>query len=104
MLDHLVCPLNPMHRFAWRWAQVGDTVLVRKHPEQGLLEGTVAFVRRANRITQLGIRVTDNDNSHVVWPTSACVHPDPLDPDEACWTCDQQPSASSLPPTNGFAA
>jgi hypothetical protein len=95
-----------MLRFAWRWAQVGDPVLVhdRKHPEKGLLEGTVAFVRRANRITQLGIRVTDNDNSYVVWPAPACVHPDPLDPDEACWTCDQQLTATSLPPTNEFAA
>ena len=95
-----------MLKFAWRWARVGDPVLVhdRNHPEKGLLKGIVTYVQRNNRITQLGVRITDNDNSRVIWPAQACVDPDPLDPDESCWTCDQQPATTWLAPAKESAA
>lgn len=78
-----------MLKFAWRWAKVGDNVLVhdRQHPEAGLLSGVVDTVRRDPHSTQLGIRVGENGTSRVIWPGQACIHPDPLDPDESCTMC-----------------
>lgn len=88
-----------MLNFAWRWTRDGDHVLVhdRQQPEKRLIEGTVAFVERAGRVTRLGVRIVDGDGRHVVWPAQACVHPDPLDPEEQCSTCDESELEHTTP-------
>lgn len=89
-----------MMRYAWRWAEVGDKVLVhdREHLERDLLAGVVAVVKRDKQHHSIGIRVDDNGQNRWVWPTPLFVHPDPLDPDESCWICDEN-AARVTPPS-----
>lgn len=78
-----------MLKFAWRWAQVGDKVLLhdRHNLERALIPGVVEFVTRVDRQTRLGIRIGEDNETRFVWPTPLFVHPDPLDAAETCWIC-----------------
>ena len=89
-----------MLRFAWRWAQVGDRVLVhdRENLERDLMNGVVAVVNRVNHDTSIGIKLDDNGETQWLWPTPLFVHPSPLDPDESCWICKE--NAVPTPPPN----
>lgn len=80
-----------MLSFAWRWAQVGDAVLVHGDGgrERSLTPGAVRFVRRRGRETKLGIEVVEDGEATVLWPFRADIHPDPLDPAERCIRCDE---------------
>ena len=87
-----------MLKFAWRWARVGDAVLVhdRRAPHKGLQPGTVAFNERVEGITRLGVRIAENGSYRIVWPAQACVHPDPLDVNESCTTCLEAAAESTV--------
>ena len=78
-------------KFAWRWAQVGDPVLVhdRNDIERDLMPGVIAVVKRDRSNMSIGVRVEDGDETRLVWMTSLFMHPRPLDPEESCWICDQ---------------
>lgn len=86
-----------MLRFAWRWAAVGEQVLVhdREHPERDLMNGIVAVAKRVKHDTTIGIKVDDNGETRWVWPTPLFVHPNPLDPNESCWICEENAARTS---------
>ncbi|MGH1490774.1 MAG: hypothetical protein ACRBK7_15515 [Acidimicrobiales bacterium] len=79
-----------MLRFAWRWAEVGDRVVVHAtdDPAQAPLAGVIAFVDRPDGVTMVGVRVGTNGDGHVIWPFRSDVHSDPADPGEHCIRCD----------------
>lgn len=79
-----------MLRFAWRWSQIGDVVVVhdsQTSPKE-LVGGVVAFVERQDQVTRVGIRLTEDGVDRVVWPSRFDVHPDPFDQGERCIRCD----------------
>lgn len=79
-----------MLRFAWRWAQVGDVVVVHDNvasPKE-LTDGVVAFVERSSQETNVGIRLATDGGNRVVWPSRFDVHPEPFDAGERCIRCD----------------
>ena len=80
-----------MLNFAWRWAEVGDNVLLhdRYHPERDLMSGVIAVVNRVKGDTSIGVRVDENGITRWVWPTPLFLHPAPLDPAESCRICDE---------------
>ena len=80
-----------MLKFAWRWAEVGDAVLVhdRDDIERDLMPGVISVANRNKSDTSIGVRVDDNGETRWVWPTPLFMHPRPLDPEESCWICDQ---------------
>ncbi len=90
-----------MLSFAWRWAKVGDEVLIhdRHNVERDLIPGVVAFVTKAKRVTTIGVRLVDHGVEKVIWPTPLFVHPNPLDPNEVgCWICEENDARRSLRP------
>jgi hypothetical protein len=78
-----------MLNFDWRWATVGQPVLVHDDSRLGspMTAGKVAFVERRRQDTAVGVRLEDGDNT-VVWPTRFQVHLDPRDPNDECQRCD----------------
>ncbi|MDY7106550.1 MAG: hypothetical protein S0880_35695 [Actinomycetota bacterium] len=77
--------------FAWRFAEVGDKVLVHRvgRAVGRATPGVVAYVERSRGKTRLGIRTEDGGDSNIEWPSQQRVHPDPVDPGERCWRCDE---------------
>lgn len=89
---------SAMLKFAWRWADVGDKVLIhdRNKIERDLIPGVVAYVSRVSSVTTMGVRVVDEGVEKMIWPTPLFVHPDPLDPAETdCWICAENAQRSS---------
>lgn len=80
-----------MLNFDWRWATVGQRVLVHddSRPGSPMAPGTVAFVRRRRQDTAVGVRLEEDGRATIVWPSRYQVHLDPRDPRDECRRCDR---------------
>lgn len=80
-----------MLSFDWRWATVGQQVLLHDdtRADSPLVRGEVAFIERRRQGTAVGIRVHDGGPDTVLWPAPQQVHLDPRDPSDECWRCDR---------------
>lgn len=90
-----------MLSFAWRWASVGNKVLIhdRHDVDRDLIPGVIAYVSRVDQVTKIGVRVVDKGVEKMLWPTPLFVHPDPLDPNElGCWICKANDKRNVLAP------
>lgn len=88
-----------MLNFAWRWAEVGDAVLVHsaKEPLLPPASGVVVNVERSRGTSRLGIRLGADGGSRIEWPSQQRVHSDPVDPEERCWRCEEAAASGPRP-------
>ena len=76
----------------WNALRSGDNVLVHdpRSPEMALTTGVVVVFDRLKRTNGVGIRLAAKDGQDLVlWPSRLVVHPDPRDPTEPCWRCQE---------------
>jgi hypothetical protein len=76
----------------WNALRGGDDVLVHdpRSPEMALTAGVVAVFDRLKRTNGVGIRLAAKDGHDLVlWPSRLVVHPNPRDPTEPCWRCQE---------------
>ena len=76
----------------WNALRSGDNVLVHdpRSPDMALTPGVVVVFDTHKRTNGVGIRLPANGGEELVlWPSRLVVHPDPRDPKESCWRCQE---------------